>query len=142
MKKTLQTIHQLLCFVGHPVHKIRSMYFQSICFITTSLTITITITITCVQLEYARIAGSITISITITITCVQLEYARQIRRYLEDIYLKHPALTRVSSIRFLLFEIKRVLVYNSTILYLTHFFVLYFFLQNAYADKKVFENKD
>jgi len=138
------------------------MYFQSICFITTSLTITITITITCVQLEYARmagsititititcvqleyarIAGSITISITITITCVQLEYARQIRRYLEDIYLKHPALTRVSSIRFLLFEIKRVLVYNSTILYLTHFFVLYFFLQNAYADKKVFENKD
>ena len=90
--------------MGHPVHKIRSMYFQSICFITTSLTITITcvqleyariagsititITITCVQLEYASIAGSITISITITITCVQLEYARQIRRYLEDIYLK------------------------------------------------------
>ena len=56
--------------------------------------------------------------------------------------LCHPGLTRVSSIRFLLFEIKRVFVYNSTIFYLTDLFILYFFLQNAYADKKVFLKKD
>ena len=47
----------------------------------------------------------------------------------------------MSSIRFLLFEIKRVFVYNSTIFYLTDLFILYFFLQNAYADKKVFLKK-
>ena len=41
------------------------------------------------------------------------------------------------SIQFLLFEIKCVLVYNSTIFfYLTDLFILYFFIQNAYADKK------
>jgi len=34
------------------------------------------------------------------------------------------------------FEIKRVLVYNSTILYFTDLFILYIFIQNAYADKK------
>jgi len=55
--------------------------------------------------------------------------------------LVHTGLTRVSSIRFLLFEIKRVLVYNSIIIYFTDLFVLYFFIQNAYADKKVFKSK-
>ena len=53
----------------------------------------------------------------------------------------HPRLTRVRSIRFLLFEIKRVLVYNSTIFKLTVLFILYFFIHNVYADKKVFEKK-
>ena len=53
----------------------------------------------------------------------------------------HPGLTRVSSIRFLLFEIKRVLVYNSTILKLTDLFILFFFIQNAYDDKIVFMMK-
>ena len=48
----------------------------------------------------------------------------------------HPGLTRVRSIRFLLFEIKRILVYNSTIFYLTDLSIQYFFIQNAYADKK------
>ena len=47
----------------------------------------------------------------------------------------------VSSIWFLLFEIKRVLVYNSTIFYLTDLFILYFFIQNAHADKKVSKTK-
>ena len=41
--------------------------------------------------------------------------------------LQHPRLTRVRRIRFHLFEIKRMLVYNS--------FILYFFIQNLYADK-------
>ena len=45
------------------------------------------------------------------------------------------------SIRFILFEIKRVSVYNSTILKLTDLFILYFFIQNVYADKKVFKQK-
>ena len=57
-------------------------------------------------------------------------------------YIWQPGLTRVGSIPFLLFEIKRVfLVYNSTIFYVTDFFILYFFLQNKYADKKVFMKK-
>ena len=47
--------------------------------------------------------------------------------------IEHLGLTRVSSIQFLLFEIK----YNSTIFfYLTDLFILYFFIHNAYADKK------
>ena len=45
----------------------------------------------------------------------------------------------MSSIRFLQFEIKRVLVYNSTIFYLTDLFILYLFIQNVHADKKVFK---
>jgi len=53
----------------------------------------------------------------------------------------HTGLTRVSSIRFLLFEIKRVLVFNSIIIYFTDLFILYIFIQNAYADKKVFNKK-
>ena len=55
--------------------------------------------------------------------------------------LDHPGLTRVSSIWFLLFEIKRVLVYTLTIFKLTDFFILYFFIQNIYAYKKVFKKK-
>ena len=51
----------------------------------------------------------------------------------------HPGVTRVRSIRFLLFEIKRVLVYNSTSFKLTDLFILYFFIQNVYANKKVFK---
>ena len=53
------------------------------------------------------------------------------------LYLTHTGLTRVSSIRFLLFEIKRVLVFNSIIIYFTDLFILYLFIQNAYANKKV-----
>ena len=59
---------------------------------------------------------------------------------LRFLYKYHPGLTRVSSIRFLLFEIKRVLVYNSTTFYLTDLFNLYFFIQNAYGEKKAFWN--
>ena len=44
----------------------------------------------------------------------------------------HPGLT---SIRFLLLEIKRVFFF----IYFTDFFILYFFIQNAYADKTVFK---
>ena len=40
----------------------------------------------------------------------------------------HPELTRERSIRFVLFEIKRVLVYNSTLFKLTDFFILCFFI--------------
>ena len=47
------------------------------------------------------------------------------------VLISHPGLTRVSSIiRFLQFEIKR-----------EDLFMLYFFLQNAYADKKEFKKK-
>ena len=56
-------------------------------------------------------------------------------------YLEHTRLTRVSSIRFLLFEIKRFLVYNSIIIYLTDLFILYIFIQNAYAKKKDLRKK-
>ena len=38
-------------------------------------------------------------------------------------------------------EIKRVLVYNSTLFKLTDFFILCFFIQNAYANKKLFQKK-
>jgi len=53
----------------------------------------------------------------------------------------HLELTRERSIRFLLFENKRVFVYNSTVLRLTDLFILYFFILNVYADKKVFKIK-
>ena len=57
-------------------------------------------------------------------------------------YIKpHPELTRERRIRFLLFEIKRVFVYNSTVFRLTDLFILYFFVQSVYANKKVFEIK-
>ena len=55
----------------------------------------------------------------------------------DQLFRRHNGLTRVSSIRFLQFENKRVLVYNSTIFYLTDLFILYIFIQNVYADKKV-----
>ena len=53
----------------------------------------------------------------------------------------HPKLTRVRSIWFLLFKLKRVLVYNSTLFNLTDLYILYFFIQNIYADKKVLKKK-
>ena len=53
----------------------------------------------------------------------------------------HPGLTRERSIRSLLFEIKCVFVYNSLIFKLTDLLILYFFIQNVYANKKVFCNK-
>ena len=43
------------------------------------------------------------------------------------------------SIRFLLFEIKRVLFYDSTIFKLTNLFILYLFIKSVYADKKLFK---
>ena len=43
----------------------------------------------------------------------------------------HTGLTKMSSIRFLLFEIKRDLFYNLTIFYLTDFLNLFFFIQNV-----------
>ena len=49
---------------------------------------------------------------------------------------RQPGLTRVKSLRFLLFEIKRGLVYNSTIFKLTNLFIFYFFIQNVNANKK------
>ena len=49
--------------------------------------------------------------------------------------LGHPELTRVNTIRFLLFEIKRVMVYNSTIIYFTDLFILYIFIQNHMSTK-------
>ena len=51
----------------------------------------------------------------------------------------HPQLTRERSIRFHLFEIKRVFVYNSTVFSLTDLFILYFFIQNVYANNKYFK---
>ena len=48
----------------------------------------------------------------------------------------HPELMIERSIRFLLFEIKRVFVYNSSVFRLTDLFILYFFIQNVYASKK------
>ena len=47
----------------------------------------------------------------------------------------------VRSIRFLLFEIKRVLVLYSIIIYFEDLFILYIFIQNVYANKKVFYKK-
>ena len=54
---------------------------------------------------------------------------------------KHPELTRERSIRFLIFEIKRVLVYNPTLFKLTDLFIFYFFVQNVYANKKLYQKK-
>ena len=42
---------------------------------------------------------------------------------------------------FLLFEIKCVFVYISTIFKVTDLFILYFFIQNVYTNKKLFKNK-
>ena len=56
-------------------------------------------------------------------------------------WLKHPELTRERRIRSLLFEIKRVFVYNSTVFRLTDLFLLYFFIPNVYANKIIFKIK-
>ena len=48
----------------------------------------------------------------------------------------HTGLTRVSSIQFLLFEIKRGLVLYSIIIYFTDLFIFYIFIQSANANKK------
>ena len=53
-------------------------------------------------------------------------------------YTLYTSLTRVRNILFLLFEIKRAFVYISTIFKLTDLFILYFFIQNVYANKKIF----
>jgi len=53
----------------------------------------------------------------------------------------HTGLTRVSSIWFLQFEIKRVLVFTSIIIYFTDLFTINNFIQNAYDNKKVFYKK-
>ena len=67
-----------------------------------------------------------------------------------QLHASHPELTRVRRIRFLLYEIKRVLVYNSKIfkhswrdnLLIYGFVVPYFFIQNMYMPlKKYFGNK-
>ena len=50
----------------------------------------------------------------------------------------HPGLTRVRGIRFLLFEIIRVLVFNETFFKLTGLFVLYFSFKLNMPAKKVF----
>ena len=53
----------------------------------------------------------------------------------------HPELARVRCIWFLLFEIKRVLVYNSVIFKLTDLFILYSFIRNNCTEKKYLRKK-
>ena len=55
--------------------------------------------------------------------------------------LAHPGLTRVRGIRFLLFEIIRVLVYILTIFKLTDLFVIYFLLKVYMPAKKYLRKK-
>ena len=57
----------------------------------------------------------------------------------QEFWPKHPELTIEKSIRFFLFEIKRVFVYNSTVFRLTDLFIQYSFIRNLYANKKVFK---
>jgi len=57
------------------------------------------------------------------------------------LYTFHPKLTRERSIRFFLFDIKRVFVYISTIFKLMDLFILYFLIQNVYANKKYLRKK-
>ena len=56
--------------------------------------------------------------------------------------VRYPGLTRVNSIWFLLFEIKRVLVYNSTIQKLTDFFIPYTFSFQIYMPSKKCSGKE
>jgi len=49
---------------------------------------------------------------------------------------KHTGLTRVSSIRFLPFEIKHVLVFNSIIIYFTDLFIFYIFYSKCICQQK------
>ena len=58
-----------------------------------------------------------------------------------DGHLKLQLQSRVSSIRFLLFEIKRVLVFNSKINYFTDLFILYIFIQMHMPTKKFLRKK-
>ena len=66
-----------------------------------------------------------------------------------QLHASHPELTRVRSIRFLLFEIKRVLVYTSTLfkhswrdnLLIYGFVVPHFFIQNMYMPLKKYSGK-
>ena len=53
----------------------------------------------------------------------------------------HPELTRERSIRFLLFEIKHVLVYNSTIFKLTGLNILYFLFKMYTPTKNYYRKK-
>ena len=55
--------------------------------------------------------------------------------------LSRPGLTRVKGIRFLLFEIIRVLVYILTIFKVTDFFVLYFLFKPYMPAKKYLRKK-
>ena len=52
-----------------------------------------------------------------------------------------PDLPEWAAIGFFYLKSKRVLVFNSIIIYFTDLFSLYIFIQNAYANKKVFEKK-
>ena len=54
----------------------------------------------------------------------------------------HPGLTRVRSIRFHLFEIKCLLVDNSTIFKLTDLFILYFSFKMSMPTKTYLRKKD
>ena len=55
-------------------------------------------------------------------------------------YLEHTRLTRVSSIRFLLFEIKRFLVFNSITIYFTDL-LFYTFVFKVHLSKKKYLRK-
>ena len=61
--------------------------------------------------------------------------------YFSVILLVNAPHRTYQSIRFLLFEIKHIFVFNSIIIYFTDLFLLYIFIQNAYANKKVFNKK-
>ena len=54
--------------------------------------------------------------------------------------LGHPGLTRVKCIRFLLFEIKRVLIYNLTIFKLTDLFIYILSLKMYMPSNKYFKD--
>ena len=52
-------------------------------------------------------------------------------------YDLHPKLTRVRSIRYFLFEMKRALVYDSTIFKLTDLFIYSFSLKRIYRQTNI-----
>ena len=53
----------------------------------------------------------------------------------------HTKLTKERSIWFIWFEIKSVFVFYSTIFKLTDLFMLYLFIQNVHANKKLIRTK-
>ena len=55
--------------------------------------------------------------------------------------IRAPRTNQIEKHSVFLFEIKRVLVYNSTILKITDLYILYFFIQIVYANKKLFQKK-